>query len=146
MRRCFIETRAYLDDVLDLGLAFVVEKLGDVADVDSLGATAARDENVRLVPEVSRVAERRSVRYDFAICRPTASGYELKATSFRLTWQGDVGVLDEHDVAVFRQLGRVEVDDHLAGMRQANELFAIESMRVVDDATAVDDGDCLVLR
>lgn len=55
------------------------------------------------------------------------------------TGKGDVAVVDEDEVAVLAELRAVKVDDHLASLGEADELLAVDAMRVVQRARAVDD-------
>ena len=55
-------------EVLEVGHAVGVPQARDVADVDRLGAAAARHEDVGLVAEVRRVAEVGAIGDDVTIC------------------------------------------------------------------------------
>lgn len=58
-------------EVLEVGHAVGVPQARDVADVDRLGAAAARHEDVGLVAEVRRVAEVGAVGDNVTICERT---------------------------------------------------------------------------
>ena len=116
-----------LDDVFKVGLAVAVDQVGDVADVDRLGATAAGHKQVGLDAEVEAVAELGPVRDNLA------------------RRQLAVLFVDEHLVAVGRELLGVKARDGRAGLGEADELGAVETCGVVQDARAVNDGDRLVL-
>lgn len=57
-----------LDQVLEVGNSLRVPELRDVGDVDRLGTSSARHEDVGLVAEVSAVAEVGSIGDDFSSC------------------------------------------------------------------------------
>ena len=106
---------------LEVQLVLGVPQLRDVAGVDRLGTTAARNEDIGRVAQVSAIAEARAV------------GDQLAAR------QLDVRVLAEHAVALGGELGDVELADRLAGLGEADELLAVDADGVVEHAAAVDD-------
>lgn len=57
----------------------------------------------------------------------------------RLTGQLDVAVVDQDQVALLGQLRPVELLDHETVRREADELGAVEAIRVVQRTGAVDD-------
>lgn len=62
-----------------------------------------------------------------------------------LTRQLDIFLLAQDEVALWTKLGLVELSDGDALLGEAPELFAVETSRVVQRASAIDDGDCFVL-
>ena len=59
--------------------------------------------------------------------------------------QPHVVLLDEDAVAVGGEVGGVELGDHLAGPRQAQELEVVDALGVDQDSGAVDDGHVLLV-
>ena len=96
------------DDVWDRGLAFR-DEAGGGREVDGFRSTATGDEDVvvLLIAEVEGISEGRAVVDDFS------------------RRQFEVGVFDQHAVAIFRQFGDVEVDDHLAGLGETKQLSSV---------------------
>ena len=68
-----------LDEVLEVGDSLRVPELRDVRNVDRLGTSSTRHEDVGLVTEVSSVAEVCSVGDDFSSCEPRMSHVERGA-------------------------------------------------------------------
>lgn len=131
-----------LDNVLEVGDTIGIPQLADVVDVDRLGTSTAGNEDVGLVAKVSSVAEVGSVGDDLSSCwdregrSARAHGSEGERPRTR---KGKVAVVDEHAVSVLRELAGIELGDHLPGLGETDELLAVESERVVDGSTAVDD-------
>lgn len=109
-----------------MGLSIRVKELVDVGDVDGLRTTTARNKEVGLEAKVGSVAESNTVGDDLS------------------SRQLDVVLLDENAVSLGAEHGGVKVRDHLSCLGKANELWPVETDRVVDDTTSVDDGDGLV--
>ena len=53
--------------------------------------------------------------------------------------------LDLHQVTVLAQLRFVKESNRLAQLRETNELFTVETMRISEDTAAIDDSDSLVI-
>lgn len=115
-----------LDDILEVRLPLRVNQRRHIGDVHRLGPSTARHEQVRLEPQVRAVPEVRAVQDDLA-------GRQL-----------DVLVLDADEVAVLAELGGVKVRDRDSGVGEADELFAVEAVRIREHTASVDNGDSLV--
>ena len=115
------------DDILVVRLPFRIEQLSHIRDRDGLGAPTARYEDVRMIPEVGGVAEVGTVRNDLA------------------RGESDVNVLDQNDVAFLAELGPIKVRDHLAGLGEAHEFTAVDTVGVGKNTRTIDDCDVLLV-
>jgi hypothetical protein len=110
-----------------VGLAVAVNEVCDIGHVDRFGATTARDEEIRLDPEVEVVAEIRAVWDDLA------------------GGEAHILLVDQDAVALGTELLGVEAGDGRTGLGEADELGSVESCGIVEDTGTVNDGDRLVL-
>ena len=108
-------------------LPFAVHEIGDIADVDSFGTTAARDKQVGLDAEVERIAELGAVRDNLA---------RRELTVF---------FVHEHLVPVGGELLGVKARDGRAGLGEADQFGSVKTCGVVQNTRAVNDRNRLVL-
>ena len=141
---CEEQVRAF-DDVLEVGLALRIHQSRNVGDVDSFRSkinksalasiqitaryipSTTRHEKVCLEPEMSAIAEIRTVHDDLA------------------RGQLDVLVFDANEVSILAELRRIKVRNGYTSVREADKFFTVKTLRVSEHTASVDDRDRLIV-
>lgn len=133
-----------LDNVLEVRLALRVDELVDIGNVDGFGSTTAGNEKVGLDAEVEGISERGTVGDNLAGYRSSVSFPNTDGKTL-LTRQSVILIINQNLVTALTQLGRVESADRGPRPGQPDQLGPVQTSRVVQNATTINDRHSLVL-
>lgn len=133
-----------LDNVLEVRLALRVDELVDIGNVDGFGSTTAGNEKVGLDAEVEGISERGTVGDNLAGYRSSVS-FPNTDDKMLLTRQSIIFIINQNLVTALTQLGRVESADRGPRPGQPDQLGPVQTSRVVQNATTINDRHSLVL-
>lgn len=133
-----------LDNVLKVRLAFRVDELVDVGNVDCFRSTTAGNEKIGLDAEVEGISERSTVRDNLASCGSSITNTDTD-DKLLLTGQSVVLGINQNLVTTLTQLGRVEIADRGSCLGQPDQFGPVQTSRVIQNAATVNDSYSLVL-
>ena len=142
-----VSTRAATLEMLTAsGLMFTVSTYIANPITRCYSPTTTRNEDIRLESKVRTVPEIRPIGYDFSSYQngSSVSATQVPAMQGPPTRKFHILVFNTNQVSILAELGLIEVAHRYTQLGQTNEFFTIDPRRVREDATAVDDGNCLV--